>query len=86
MIGCGRVVRDVEESIGMWYSEERCKIVCYSVIECYRMQRGKEECSRFENATYRGALDHRGYKGTAEEDIRLYYDGYNFTTHLQRRI
>ena len=40
-----------------------------------------------ENATYKEALDHRGYKGTAaEEDIRLYYDGYNFTTHLQRRI
>ena len=34
----------------------------------------------------KGALDHRGYKGTAEEDIRLYYDGYYFTTHLQRRI
>ena len=38
------------------------------------------------NATYKEALDHRGHKGTAEEDIRLYYDGYNFTTHLQRRI
>ena len=46
MIGCGRVVRDVEECIGMWYNEERCKGVCDSVIECYRMQRGKEECSR----------------------------------------
>ena len=34
----------------------------------------------------KGALDHRGYKGTTEEDIRLYYDGYYFTTHLQRRI
>ena len=40
-----------------------------------------------ENATYKGALDHRGYKGTAEEDIRLRVlflssAGYNHLTKL----
>ena len=40
-----------------------------------------------ENVTYKGALDHRGYKGTAEEDIRLRVlfsssAGYNNMTKL----